>query len=76
MPILSNEFKNWLKRCSICRVLGHKPMWMGEWWAPGHSTGYKVKCCIRCNKEIAREGGYQNLEPIIWYEDCSYNKED
>jgi hypothetical protein len=24
--------------------------WMEEWWAPGHSTGRKVKVCANCNK--------------------------
>jgi hypothetical protein len=26
--------------------------WMDEWWAPGHSTGRKVRACVNCNKVI------------------------
>jgi hypothetical protein len=26
--------------------------WMEEWWAPGHSTGRKVKACTNCNKVV------------------------
>jgi len=29
--------------------------WMEEWWAPGHPTGYRVRECNRCGKEMARE---------------------
>ena len=24
--------------------------WMEHWWAIGHSTGTRVKVCLRCNK--------------------------
>jgi len=26
--------------------------WVDKWWAPGHSCGFKVKICLRCNKEV------------------------
>lgn len=26
--------------------------WRQEWWAIGHSTGRKVRCCAECNKVI------------------------
>lgn len=29
--------------------------WMWEQWAPGHSTGYKVKVCNVCSIVVARE---------------------
>jgi hypothetical protein len=30
----------------------HKKLtdWIEEWWAPGHSTGRRVKVCTSCNK--------------------------
>mgnify|MGYP001057392803 FL=1 len=56
MEIFSHEFKNWIKRNTICRLLGHKESdWMDEWWAPAHSTGYLVKTCDRCHLELSRK---------------------
>jgi hypothetical protein len=26
--------------------------WVQEWWAPGHSTGRKVRVCANCNKVV------------------------
>jgi hypothetical protein len=26
--------------------------WVEEWWAPGHSTGRKVRACATCDKVI------------------------
>jgi len=31
--------------------------WIDEWWAIAHPTGYQVKLCKRCGKEIERIGG-------------------
>ncbi len=28
--------------------------WMEQWWAVGHSTGYKVKMCKFCNKIVEK----------------------
>ena len=56
MEILSFEFKNAVKNKTVCIVLGHRSSdWMDEYWAPGHSTGFRVKCCKRCHKELERE---------------------
>ena len=30
----------------------HLTDWMEEWWAPGHSTGRKVRACANCNKVV------------------------
>jgi hypothetical protein len=27
--------------------------WIDEWWAPGHSTGRQVKCCLECGKVVS-----------------------
>jgi hypothetical protein len=29
-----------------------KTEWMDEWWALGHSTGRRVRCCLNCNKKV------------------------
>ena len=29
-----------------------KTKWMDEYWAMGHSTGKKVKICLKCNKVL------------------------
>ena len=29
--------------------------WTDEYWAMGHSTGRKVKCCKFCNKKVATD---------------------
>jgi len=26
--------------------------WMEKWWAIGHSSGYQVNVCLRCNKIV------------------------
>ena len=31
---------------------------MDYWWAPGHSTGYKVKICRICGKIVDRKDQY------------------
>ena len=52
MKIFTDEFKNYLKSF-ICKFKGHIASdWMEEQWAPGHSTGRKVKVCLRCNKNM------------------------
>jgi hypothetical protein len=28
--------------------------WMGESWAPGHMTGYQVRVCELCGREVDR----------------------
>ena len=35
--------------------------WIDEYWAPAHSTGYKVKACNDCWKTIERKPGYPDL---------------
>ena len=29
--------------------------WTEEWWAIGHPTGYFVKVCLICRKEVERK---------------------
>jgi len=28
--------------------------WREEWWAIGHSTGFQIKSCYKCNKIVKR----------------------
>ena len=30
-------------------------MWVEHWWAIGHSSGYRVKLCKRCNKSLKED---------------------
>jgi len=30
--------------------------WMDEWWAIGHSTGRKVRVCLRCGAKTGTDG--------------------
>ena len=57
MKIFADEFINWLNSKTICRLKGHKPSkWMPYHWAIGHSSGFEIKICLRCNKELDRRG--------------------
>jgi hypothetical protein len=33
--------------------------WMEEWWAPGHSTGRKVRACTNCDKVLQATRRFQ-----------------
>lgn len=33
----------------------HQSEWIEVWWALGHSTGYKIKRCLDCNKQIDKK---------------------
>jgi len=51
--LLKNKFDEAVIRLQeIC--LHHNYKWMNEMWAIGHSTGYKVKVCLNCNKTLER----------------------
>jgi hypothetical protein len=30
----------------------NKSEWIEVWWAPRHSSGYQIKECLDCNKQI------------------------
>ena len=36
--------------------------WMEEHWTPGHASGFLVKQCKRCGKEIERSKGWITYE--------------
>lgn len=52
---LKQEFEH--KVVELQKTCKHKDIskWMDYYWAPAHSTGYKVKICLNCNKEIKRK---------------------
>lgn len=55
MKIFADEFINWIKKNTICRLKGHKASdWTQEHWAIAHATGFEIKYCLRCNIELAR----------------------
>lgn len=37
------------------KCLHRRSSWMDEYWAPAHSTGYKVKVCLKCGMTIDRK---------------------
>jgi len=48
---LKIEFDKKVKE--LQKICPHKKTkWMEHWWAIGHSTGSKVKVCLRCNKVL------------------------
>ena len=49
---LCEQYQRELKQ--LQEICPHEQLtdWMEEWWAPGHSTGRKVKACANCNKII------------------------
>lgn len=46
------------KRDKLQRTCKHPTLsdWIDEWWAPCHSTGFKVKICDFCAKVMHRRG--------------------
>jgi len=36
--------------------------WFDHWWAPGHYSGYKVKVCLTCNKELGQDPSPEERE--------------
>ena len=54
---LQKEFDE--KVAKLQRACKHKKVskWMEEWWAIAHPTGFIVKQCLICNKEIKRKKG-------------------
>jgi len=50
MDAYCQKMKELQENCPHKEVSG----WIEEGWAPAHSTGYLVKVCKRCGKEVDR----------------------
>lgn len=51
---LKDEFDVKVKK--LQETCPHKrTRWCEEWWAIAHSTGFKVKICLRCNKKLDKK---------------------
>lgn len=65
MKIFADEFINWIKQNTVCKFQGHKSSkWMKECWAIAHYTGFEVRRCERCNKELERRNSIAQMEVI------------
>ena len=51
---LKNEFDENVKKLRAECTHPDISDWIDEYWAPAHSTGYKVKICNICKKEVER----------------------
>lgn len=49
---LRKEYERKLKELQEACLHEKRSAWIEEWWAPGHSTGRKVKVCKNCNKVV------------------------
>jgi hypothetical protein len=60
---LKQEFDDKVKQ--LQRRCKHKRLsaWREEWWALGHSTGYRVRQCLYCDKVIKRRK--ETIEDLI-----------
>ena len=52
---LEKEFERKVKELQDKICPHKKTKWMEQWWAIGHSTGYSVKVCLRCNKIVDKK---------------------
>ncbi len=60
---LDKEFKKKVK--VLQKSCEHKrTKWYDHWWAPGHSSGYQVNVCLRCNKELEQSPTTKERERI------------
>lgn len=51
---IEKEFKRKIKELQKrCKHI--ESDWRIEYWAPGHSTGYKIKMCLNCLIELKKE---------------------
>ena len=50
---IEQEFKR--KITELQKTCNHiESEWRIEYWAPGHRTGYKVKNCLICRKQLKK----------------------
>lgn len=65
MKVFSDEFVNWIRRNTICRLFGHKKSpWMEEYslLTLKPMSRDTVKICLWCGKELERK----QKEDCIW----------
>ena len=52
--ILEKEFNKKVK--ALQKECKHeKTEWYEQWWAIGHSSGFRVQICLKCNKKLAED---------------------
>ena len=45
-----------------------KTQWMEKWFALGHSAGYQVKICLKCNKIIEENPTEKERKDVFYKE--------
>ena len=50
---LQEEFEKKVKKLQE-KCLHPRTMWVEQWWAVGHPTGYEVLICKFCNKIVKK----------------------